>query len=1075
MTPTKLAGIVFATVMVLSGCSCRTSSGTKQSRGEIGVVFEVDGASMTGRDAVYDFGSVFMGQTQPLKLVVKNLGSGTLGLMTLEKDSGDAVSIGGAMDPKAVFEVAFEAREVGPSDVTEYEMTFRPPTNDQEKIVDHQVKLVLRGSNTNEGEETAVITLKGRAVSGVCELPPPVQYLKAEKRWVLDFGAVAKGDQYKQTLEIKNPTQLEATAFVSDPYSSSGDHLAFTFAPESARGTIPVPANGMKPVMLQFAPTEVKGYLAFAKMRMSAQCPEFPVELKGEGVDAVLTWQPATLDFGYVTPGISVTKELVFTNAGNSDVTLSQIATTAMAEFKVVPEMGQDPTKLSVPGKGGSAKLVLSFKPSVLGPRSAMLTFKTTLAKQPTGQVQLRGYGGGPDIDVKPANLAFGKVAYFSNANPPSFQARKLTVMNVGTKPAVPDANANLKLGDSTGKIYDLKPLSGVTDTSEISVTVPPQYNPAVGLEASAGKNLVDLVVKVTPNGTGQKSWELTIYSNDPDEPEVKVVVSADVVVLPPCNYSVTPTALNFGLVTPPSYKDLSFTVKNLGQNQGDICLLSGLDIQAGSDAVFSLPAGRVDSKELQPNESFTVTVRAWPQGQASQTVTNVTGNVEFFMSSPTQPQKVVNLAASIALGCLSIAPSDLDFGTVQKGCNSSTRTFNIYNTCTTPVTINSASMQAAAGQQVGGPDCPTPTPNFSFCPEFFLIWTASTPLQLAPGATPVSFTAKYRPIDYGSDSGAIAINAVQNGQNVTYVVTLQGKGDTVGLNKDVFVQDAKPKADLLLVIDDSCSMSDEQQSLATNFASFIKYAITAGVDYHLAVTTTEFSRLQGKFFTGPTHPEKVLTPTTPDVENKFKQKVQVGTNGALEECFRPALTALTPPLITADNAGFLRNDASLAIVCVTDEPEQSPDPVTYYYNNFLNIKGAKRANMFSLSAIAGFTTPIPSGCSYTPDNGNYAQMVQMTNGVKENICTPNWAKTLEALGKTAFGFRTNFFLNGTPDLTNGKTITVTIDGQNIPATDSRGSTVWTYDPVANSINFEPMFVPEPGQTLEITYYVACL
>ncbi|MBI3183514.1 MAG: hypothetical protein HYZ28_15360, partial [Myxococcales bacterium] len=48
------------------------------------------------------------------------------------------------------------------------------------------------------------------------------------------------------------------------------------------------------------------------------------------------------------------------------------------------------------------------------------------------------------------------------------------------------------------------------------------------------------------------------------------------------------------------------------------------------------------------------------------------------------------------------------------------------------------------------------------------------------------------------------------------------------------------------------------------------------------------------------------------------------------------------------------------------------------------------------------------------------------------------------------------------------------IDGQTVPATDSRGATVWTYDPVSNSVNFEPMFVPEPGQTLTITYYVTC-
>ena len=46
--------------------------------------------------------------------------------------------------------------------------------------------------------------------------------------------------------------------------------------------------------------------------------------------------------------------------------------------------------------------------------------------------------------------------------------------------------------------------------------------------------------------------------------------------------------------------------------------------------------------------------------------------------------------------------------------------------------------------------------------------------------------------------------------------------------------------------------------------------------------------------------------------------------------------------------------------------------------------------------------------------------------------------------------------------------------GGSADVNDSRGSTVWTYDSVTNAVNFEPMFVPEPGHTLTITYYVTC-
>ena len=59
------------------------------------------------------------------------------------------------------------------------------------------------------------------------------------------------------------------------------------------------------------------------------------------------------------------------------------------------------------------------------------------------------------------------------------------------------------------------------------------------------------------------------------------------------------------------------------------------------------------------------------------------------------------------------------------------------------------------------------------------------------------------------------------------------------------------------------------------------------------------------------------------------------------------------------------------------------------------------------------------------------------------------------------------------PDLAAGP-IEVVINGTPIPAVDNRGADVWVYDSVSNSVNFEPMYVPEPGQTMTITYHTTC-
>ena len=58
--------------------------------------------------------------------------------------------------------------------------------------------------------------------------------------------------------------------------------------------------------------------------------------------------------------------------------------------------------------------------------------------------------------------------------------------------------------------------------------------------------------------------------------------------------------------------------------------------------------------------------------------------------------------------------------------------------------------------------------------------------------------------------------------------------------NVDVFEQNTRQAVDLLVVIDNSCSMVEEQENLATNFDSLIGIFEGADVDWRLGVTTTD-------------------------------------------------------------------------------------------------------------------------------------------------------------------------------------------------------------------------------------------
>lgn len=1094
--PLMVAALVSLSV---AGCRC-DGGGTGGIRGEPRLL--VDTGGVNAESDTLDFGTVPMGKRVTGVINLANVASGPLQIEAWEKvGEGPAVQLGASlMEPNPVFGIDYQKEEV-PGGVTIQLTAFFEPPNDTRTQVDHEVTLVLKTSNSLQ--ESVTFKLKGKAIRGECDLPDRI-----------DFGAVARGDKFAYTQVLKNPRPIESLPRVDQIVSSQGDNV-FALTPDSPRGEFTIAPGREKSVTIEFSPTEVRDYFATVRMRAADGCPDKNIRLVGTGVDQVLSWMPGTVQFGYVQPGLSVTQDVTFLNQSFRDVTVSNLATregnTPSLIYRVTAANMGDLTKLTVPKATrdamtnmilpGTAKVTLSFRPTVLGPRQGTLVGAPDIAAQSMVSVTLRGFGGGPDIDVTPAGtLNFGRIAYFQGSS--SFGTRRVTVRNVGTQPTPADPAANLKLGAMGGgrPYWRVTPKNAESLASEICVGVfntttntctddlpmtgMGSYDPSIGIQASGARASLDVPVRITPANTnvgasGNKEWDLTFFSNDPDEPEVTITITARPVVLPPCNYSVTPLALGYGVVTPPNNKDLSFQVCNLAPATatGDICLITNLDLEAGSDAIFSLPAGSTAEKELAPQECMTVITRAWPQGALPANPTNVTGAVAFNVSDPMRPQGRVQLTATLAPSCLVISPNTLDFGTVQAGCNSPSRSFQVYNACPQPV------RWVGAGLIAGGPEFGvTGVPNLMGLPNCM----TGGGQCLVQGGTPVTFQLRYSPTNIGADTGAYRIQVVQANQQVDYLVTLQGRGDMDGSNTDTFRQDSRPKADILVVVDDSCSMSDKQQALGQNFNSFIKFATTSQVDFQIGVTTTDADDearcpacITGDLKTSPAG-TKIFTPTTPNLEMQFQATVNVGINGsATETCMAPAVRALTAPKITdpAKNAGLLRPDAVLAVVCVTDASDQANQPVSFYLNQLLNIKGVQRPGSFTYNVVGPFLPSAPGNCIYdgsTGDDGKHVQLVSQTNGVREEICTPNWSTALENIGKNAFGFRTNFFLTGTPDLGAGM-IRVEIDGMALPDTDSRGAQVWRYDSATNSIIFQPLYVPEPGKTMTVSYRVACL
>jgi hypothetical protein len=151
-------------------------------------------------------------------------------------------------------------------------------------------------------------------------------------------------------------------------------------------------------------------------------------------------------------------------------------------------------------------------------------------------------------------------------------------------------------------------------------------------------------------------------------------------------------------------------------------------------------------------------------------------------------------------------------------------------------------------------------------------------------------------------------------------------------------------------------------------------------------------------------------------------------------------------------NQGFMRTDALLHIILVSDEPEQSSGSWSSYVSQIQAKKGST-ANV-KISAIAG---DYPGGCGSAAAGTGYYEAVQATGGEFLSICS-NWASMVEALADASVQL-SEYELSHRPD---PDTIVVRVNG-------TQDTNSWYFEPTANSVIFSTA-IPEGGDTVRITY-----
>jgi|6_EtaG_2_1085325.scaffolds.fasta_scaffold14120_2 hypothetical protein len=468
-----------------------------------------------------------------------------------------------------------------------------------------------------------------------------------------------------------------------------------------------------------------------------------------------------------------------------------------------------------------------------------------------------------------------------------------------------------------------------------------------------------------------------------------------------------------------------------------------------GSDTL-SLDAAYLDDG----NENFTMTSlqvgSLEPDDSTELIVTYDPGTYEsnndvvsIWSNDSDEPEVQIPIGGAGDAPVIRVTPESYDFGDVYVGCDD---TLGILIENAGNVNLEITDLEYFASLPV----------DFSIedfeSSEGPLPWTLST-------SDWVHLRIEYTPMDDLDDGAWLEITS---NDPVSPIKTSEheGIGDYESWVVDSFEQDGDAMVDILFVIDNSGSMNSNQTNLKNNFDDFMAVFVSAGVDYQIALITTDDATFVGD----------IITPASTDPTTEFEDQVDsIGCSGGTYEkglWFSYESTSSGGDAAPGSSTGFFREPAKFVVVYVSDEPDISSstygsggdpslDP-SDYSAHLLSLKSS--SDFVAAHAVAG---DYPSGC--TANGGaafgdGYYDVVNDLGGTFMSICADDWSTTMDTLARDSMAM-VSFVLTETPI---EDTISVTVDGY--------VSTDWSYDSSTNTANFTT--APSDGSAIEINYAI---
>jgi Abnormal spindle-like microcephaly-assoc'd, ASPM-SPD-2-Hydin len=370
----------------------------------------------------------------PKSVTVTNPGTSTLGI--------SAITLGGTNAADYRFQTTCAAT-LAPSASCRIDVTFRPTAIGQRRAA-------ITIASDDPAHPALAVPLLGTGAAPVVNVSP----------LAVAFPAQRAGTTSAATTVTVSNTGTVALGFNSISFSGAN---AGDFTKTTTCGTT-LAYGSTCTVSVKFAPTA--GGARSAGLVVDTDAGVRTVNLTGTGTAPAASVSPASFTFPDQRVGTqSAAKDFVISNTGTADLTVSgfSIAGADAADFAAPTSTCTAPV-----APGASCTAYVTFRPSVVGPRSAELVVSSDAAQV---KVPVSGTGIVPTATIAPASLAFPDQRVGTAS-----AAQQVTISNTG---ALPVAVRSVTIAGANAGDFPRTSTCGATLAVGASCTIDVTFRPA--------------------------------------------------------------------------------------------------------------------------------------------------------------------------------------------------------------------------------------------------------------------------------------------------------------------------------------------------------------------------------------------------------------------------------------------------------------------------------------------------------------------------------------------------------------------------------------------------------------------